>query len=88
MKVERLEARITPQQKRMIARAATLRGTTVTNFLVESAQQAALETIRDFEALSLRDEASRVFVGALLNPPKPNAALRAAARRYKERTRR
>jgi len=83
-KRERLEARVTLDQKRLIARAAKLRGTSVTDFVVVSAQQAAKETIKDFEMLSLRDEAREVFVNAILNPPAPNAAARAAAARYKE----
>ncbi|HYV31542.1 MAG TPA: DUF1778 domain-containing protein [Candidatus Binatia bacterium] len=84
-KQERLEARVTRQQKRLIERAAYLRGTSVTDFVVASAQQAATATIRDSETLSLRDEAREAFVNALLNPPAPNPAARAAARRYKER---
>jgi len=83
-KEQRLEARVTPDQKRLIERAAELRGTTVTEFVVVSAQQAATETIRDFETLSLRDEARKVFVNAILNPPAPNATARAAAQCYKE----
>lgn len=82
-KEKRLEARITPDQKRLIERAAQLRGTTVTEFVVVSVQQAATKTIRDFETLTLRDQARDVFVSALLNPPAPNAAARAAAQRYK-----
>jgi uncharacterized protein (DUF1778 family) len=82
-KQERLEARITPDQKRLIERAAELRGTTVTEFVVASAQQAAADIIKDFEVLTLRDEARNVFVDSLLNPPRPNAAARAAAERYK-----
>jgi len=84
-KLERLEARVTREQKRIIERAAELRGTTVTEFVVVSAQQAATKTIKDFETLSLRGEAREVFVNALLNPPGPNAAAKAAARRYKPR---
>src|SRR5215469_13882543 len=82
-KEERLEARITPDQKRLIERAAELRGTTVTEFVVASAQQAAADIIKDFEVLTLRDEARKVFVASLLKPPPPNAAARAAAERYK-----
>lgn len=85
-KQQRLEARVTPDQKRLIERAAELRGTTVTEFVVVSAQQAATETIREFETLSLRDEARKVFVNAILNPPEANKAARAAAQRYKEQT--
>lgn len=78
-KQQRLQARITPDQKRLIERAAELRGTTVTEFVVASAQQAASETIKDFEVLTLRDRARKVFVDAILNPPLPNKAVR----RYK-----
>ena len=47
-KEERLEARVTPEQKKLIARAAALRGFSVTEFVVASAQQAASEAITDF----------------------------------------
>lgn len=82
-KEQRLEARVTPEQKRLIERAATLRGTTVTEFVVASAQDAAADTIRNFEVLHLRDEAREVFLNAVLHPPAPNRAARAAAARYK-----
>lgn len=85
-KLSRLEARVTADQKRLIERAAHLRGTTVTDFVVVSAQQAATETIKEFESLVLRDEAREVFVNAILNPPQPNEALRLAARRYRQMT--
>jgi uncharacterized protein (DUF1778 family) len=51
-KDERLETRVTPDQKRLIESAAALRGSTVTDFGVVSAQQAAADTIRDFETLA------------------------------------
>src|SRR6185437_16562369 len=82
-KGQRLEARITPDQKRLIERAAELRGTTVTEFVVVSAQQAAATTIKDFETLTLRNEARELFIKVVLNPPAPNEALRAASQRYK-----
>jgi uncharacterized protein (DUF1778 family) len=82
-KNQRLEARVTPDQKRLIERAAELRGSTVTDFVVASAQQAAADVIRDFETLVLRDQARDVFINAILNPSPPNDAARAAARRYK-----
>jgi uncharacterized protein (DUF1778 family)/predicted GNAT family N-acyltransferase len=83
-KEERLEARITPAQKRLIERAAALRGTSVTEFVVASAQEAATSTIKDFDVLRLRDQAREVFINAVLNPPAPNDAARAAAERYRK----
>jgi uncharacterized protein (DUF1778 family) len=67
----------------LIVRAATLRGSSVTEFVVASAQQAAADTIKDFELLTLHDEARDVFVNSVLHPPSPNEAARKAARRYK-----
>jgi uncharacterized protein (DUF1778 family) len=84
-KQERLEARVTRAQKLMIERAARIRGTSVTNFVLASAQEAAAETIKDFEVLTLRDKARETFVDTLIHPPTPNAAARAAAKRYLNR---
>jgi uncharacterized protein (DUF1778 family) len=83
-KGDRLEARITPAQKRLIERAAALRGTSVTEFVVMSTQEAAASAIKDFEQLRLRDKARAVFINAVLKPPAPNRAARLAAERYKK----
>lgn len=81
-KMERLEARIAPQQKRLIERAANLRGTSTTNFVLAAVERAAVETIKDYETLELRGDAAREFASTLLHPPAPNKALLAAAKRY------
>jgi uncharacterized protein (DUF1778 family) len=83
-KEERLEARVTLAQKRLIERAAALRGTSVTEFVLVSAQEAATRVIRDFEVLRLRDETRELFINTILNPPAPNEAARSAAERYKK----
>jgi uncharacterized protein (DUF1778 family) len=83
-RAERLEVRITSAQKRLIERAAELRGTSVTDFVVSNIQVAAVETVKEFESLFLRDEAREIFVKALLNPPEPNEALKTATARHKQ----
>ena len=83
-KEKRLEARVTPAQKRLIERAAALRGTSVTEFVVGSAQEAATKTIQDFDVIHFRDQAREVFINSVLHPPAPNAAARAAAKRYRK----
>jgi uncharacterized protein (DUF1778 family) len=83
-RIERVEIRATPAQKRLLERAAEIRGTTLTGFILNQAQEAATATIQEFELMELRNEDRRLFVETLLNPPKPNAALRAAAARHKE----
>jgi len=44
----------------------------------------ATNMTKDFEVLHLREEAREVFVNAVLNPPAPNDAARAAAARYRK----
>ena len=82
-KEERLEARITLAQKRLLERAAALRGTSVTDFVTTSAQEAATSIIKDLDELQLRDEAREVFIKAVLSPPAPTDAARQAAERYR-----
>jgi uncharacterized protein (DUF1778 family) len=82
-KQERLEARVTREQKELLQRAAALQGTTLTDFVVRSVQLAAERVIHDHSEVELNSRESQAFVAALLNPPAPNAALRDAAEYYR-----
>ena len=84
-RVARLEARISPALKQRLEYAASLRGYSLTEFVVQSAQEAATRTIRDNEALTLGEQASIAFAEFLLNPPGPNQKAMAAAKWYKAR---
>jgi uncharacterized protein (DUF1778 family) len=79
---ERLEARISRHQKALFQQAAELQGRTLTDFVIGSAHEAAVRTIEELRTIRLSAEQSRAFADALLNPPEPNAKLRAAAERY------
>ncbi len=81
---ERLDARVTREEKETIETAAGLRGISVTDFLRMCVKEAALRTIRESEILSLAQNSRRIFVEALLNPPKPNEKARAAAKRLRQ----
>lgn len=85
-KKERLEARLTRDQKRQIARAARIKGTSISDFVILSAAEAAMRTIQEQQVLVLRERDQEIFAKALLNPPLPGRRLRAAARLYRERT--
>jgi uncharacterized protein (DUF1778 family) len=82
-RAERLEARVTVEQKQLFERAAALEGRSLTDFVVASAQSAAAEAVARHELLQLSPRDQTVFVRALLKPPAPNKALRAAAARYR-----
>lgn len=85
-RAERLEARISKAQKELFVRAAALQGRSVTDFVIASAQEAALETVRTHDALRLSDRDRQAFVSALLTPGAPAKTLQRAAKRYRERT--
>ncbi|MGA7342418.1 MAG: DUF1778 domain-containing protein [Terracidiphilus sp.] len=84
VRAARLEARISPDLKRRLEYAASLRGATLTEFVVQSAQEAAARTIRENEALVLSERARVAFAQLLLKPPRPNRKALAAARRFKD----
>ena len=81
---ERLEARISSDQKDLFVRAAELQGRTLTDFVIASVHEAAVRTIDDMQAIRLNEQESRAFVEAICNPREPTPKLKAAARRYIE----
>lgn len=83
---ERLEARVSRAQKELFLRAAEMQGRSLTDFLIASAQEAALDTVRAHESLRLSERDRQAFVSALLSSPTPSKALVRAAKRYRERT--
>jgi len=85
-KMERVEARIRPDQKERIERAAHIRGTSISDFIIQNADEAAKRTIEEQNTWVLRGEDARVFLEAIENPPKPGKYLIAGYKRYKERT--
>ena len=87
-RAERVEARVTREQKQLLERAAALQGRSLTDFVLTSAEAAAAKTISRHHLLQLTAEDQVVFVGALLHPPAPSKALRTAVARYRSAQRR
>lgn len=82
---ERLVARVSPQDKALIERAASLEGRSLASFAVEHLVAHAREVIEEKEVIRLNEEQTRRFVEALLAPPsKPTPAFVAAVRDYRE----
>lgn len=86
-KLERIDARMTRDEKRTIETAARLKGTTVTEFVLSSAKEAAARAIRENEVLVLGEQDRKVFVEALLNPPKPTQYALEAVKNWRKRVR-
>jgi len=79
----RLEARITPDALAVVKRAAELQGSSVSDFVVTAAQQAAHRVIEETQVIRLSVEDQRAFAEAILNPPQPSPALIRAAEAHR-----
>jgi uncharacterized protein (DUF1778 family) len=87
LRTERTEARLLPEQKKRIELAANIRGVSLSDFMVQNADEAAVRTIQQHTSWTLQTRDRDCFVQALLHPPKPSVRLKSAARRYKKRVR-
>ncbi|MCE2989855.1 MAG: DUF1778 domain-containing protein [Burkholderiales bacterium] len=80
----RLEARVSNDLHALLKRAAELQGRTMTDFVVDAVQKAALQAIEQADVMRMSRADQECFASALLAPPKANAALkRAFARKRK-----
>ena len=86
-RTERTEARLLPEQKMRIERAANIKGVSFSDFIVQHADEAAIRTIQQHTSWTLENKDRDFFVQALIHPPEPNSRLKAAVRRYKNRVR-
>jgi len=77
LRSERIELRTKPEVKSVIERAAQLRHTTLSAYLLESALQKAQDDLRQTETLLLTEQDRNLFFSLINTPPAPNAALKA-----------
>lgn len=76
-----INLRVATQTRRLIDDAAAALGKTRTEFMVESARQAAIDVLLDQRLFVLDPERYDAFVHALDHPPAPGPKLRALLRR-------
>lgn len=78
----RIEARIAPEVLAVVKRAAEIQGSSVSDFVVNAAREAAARTIEQTQIIRLSVEDQRTLAEAILDPPPPAPALLRAARAY------
>lgn len=84
MKDTRIEFRSSPQEKDLLMLAAQLTGINVSAFLRDAALKAANKAVQLNEQVTLSNRDRDMFLNALDNPPKPNAKLKKAMKKYKQ----
>lgn len=81
---ERLDARITPEQKQLISDAARVFGMTTTQFVVQTAVRHAQDVLRDEAIVRTNERDRELLLKAITNPPEPSEALQRAWQGYEE----
>ena len=77
----RMSLRIRADEKAKLMRAAALKQTDLTDFVIQHALRAAKAVIEEADHLQLSERDSLRVLDLLENPPAPNARLLAAARK-------
>ena len=83
-KQDRIGARVPREVYKTLCRAAELSGATVNQFLVQSALKEAQAIIEREEIIRLSPRDWGWLLDLMENPPKPNAKLKAAMKRYQK----
>ena len=78
---DRIELRATKEEKRLLATAAAYERLDVTSFILRNVLPAAREVVDRAERIVLTERDTVRVLELLENPPRPTAALMAAARR-------
>ena len=81
LKKQRIDLRLTDDDKNMIEEAAAMTNQTITQFMVSSASKRAAEVIEQHRRLVLNEASWDRVIDAISNPPAPNDRLKRAAKR-------
>ncbi|HEY7837326.1 MAG TPA: DUF1778 domain-containing protein [Terriglobales bacterium] len=73
-----MNLRVRPEEKATLMRAAALKNTDLTGFVLRPALREAKTVIEEAERLTLAERDSLMVLNLLENPPAPNARLHAA----------
>jgi uncharacterized protein (DUF1778 family) len=75
---KRMNLRVRPEQKATLVRAAALRNTDLTDFVLQPALREAKRVIEEAERITLSERDSLMVLKLLEKPPAPNTRLRKA----------
>jgi uncharacterized protein (DUF1778 family) len=81
---QRVSARVTPKVYETLSQAAELTGSTLNQFIVQSAYEKARSIIENESIIKMTARSASAFFDALDNPPKPNAKLKKAVKEYQD----
>jgi len=83
-KTERLSVRIDKDRKETIRKAANILGSGMSDFVVQTAIQKAMDIIEQHNKIVISENDFKAFSEAIQNPGEPNEALKEAKQRHDE----
>lgn len=85
IEMARFDTRLSVEEKKLFEKAAEIGGfRSLTDFVLKSLRKRAEEIIKEYESILASERDNEIFFDTILNPPKPNAKLIAAAKKYKK----
>lgn len=84
-KNERINLRLKSSAKRLIERAASFEGKTVSHFILTSALEQAEKAVQEHEIMTLNEKHSRIVFEALASPVRFNRKMVAALEEHDQR---
>ncbi len=84
-KSSRIELRVTPEQKKLLEQAASLKGISLTAYTLSHLLEIAQQDINNYEKLILSNKDRDLFLSALENPPELTGNLKKAISKYRQK---
>lgn len=84
LKKQRIDLRLSDDDKSMIEEAAAITNQSVTQFMLNSASERAAAVIEEHRRIVLNEDSWKRVMDALDTPPEPNEKLKRAARRLSD----
>ena len=85
LKKQRIDLRLTDDDKSIIEEAAAISNQTITQFVVASASERTAEVIEQHRRMVLNEQSWSLVMEAITQPPAPNDRLKRAAKRLQTR---
>lgn len=83
-KDSRIDVRVRPEQKEILERAASIKGVSLSAYLLSNSLEKARTEIEQYEKLVLSDRDRDLFITLMSEPPEPNLALTEAMAQYQQ----
>ncbi len=84
-KKSRIEIRVSSEEKKLLERAAAIKGLGLSAYMLSLTLASAREDLATYQKLSLSTKDWNIFVSALEDPDEPNTALTEAAAKFRQK---